>query len=54
MKDGKPVPVMLDLYVSFRIYSNRTAANANPEVAAEDQKAGTQLPGPYSLKPLNQ
>jgi hypothetical protein len=54
MKDGKPVPVMLDLYVSFRIYSNRTAANANPEVAAEDKKAGKQLPGPYSLKPLNQ
>jgi hypothetical protein len=53
-KDGKPVAVMLDLYVSFRIYSNRTAANGNPEAAAEDKKAGKQLPGPYSLKPLSQ
>jgi hypothetical protein len=54
MKDGKPVPVMLDLYVSFRIYSNRTAANSNPEAAAEDKKGEKQLPGPYSLKPVTQ
>ena len=54
MKDGKPVPVMLDLYVSFRIYSNRTAVNSNPETAAEDKNGGKQLPGPYSLKPPTQ
>jgi len=45
---------MLDLYVSFRIYSNRTAVNGNPAAEGEDKKAGKQLPGPYSLKPLNQ
>ena len=54
MKDGKPVPVMLDLYVSFRIYSKRTAANSNPDPDAQDGKAAKQLPGPYSLKPLTQ
>jgi len=54
MKDGKPVPVMLDLYVSFRIYSNRTAATGKPETEAEDKKADKQLPGPYSLKPVSQ
>ncbi|MGA2851639.1 MAG: energy transducer TonB [Terracidiphilus sp.] len=53
-KGGKPVAVMLDLYVSFRIYSNRTAVNGNPAAEGEDKKAGKQLPGPYSLKPLNQ
>ena len=30
VKDGKPVPVLLDLVVEFRIYSNRTAVTANP------------------------
>ena len=53
IKDGKPVPVMLDLYVSFRIYSNRTAVAAKPDAEADDKKADKQLPGPYSLKPLN-
>ncbi len=54
IKDGKPVPVMLDLYVSFRIYSNRTAANSKPDAEAEDKKAEKQLPGPYSLKPVSE
>ena len=54
IKDGKPVPVMLDLYVSFRIYSHRTEVAAKPDPEGDDKKADKQLPGPYSLKPLNQ
>ncbi|MGA2219273.1 MAG: energy transducer TonB [Terracidiphilus sp.] len=51
-KDGKPVPVMLDLVVQFRIYSHRTAVTGKSgDEANSGQK---QLPGPYSLKPLNQ
>jgi TonB family protein len=50
-KDGKPVPVMLDLVVQFRIYSKRTAVSRKSgEEASSGQK---QLPGPYSLKPVN-
>lgn len=48
MKEGKPVPVLLDLVVEFRIYSKRTAA-----VAATPKEAGKavepSLPGPYSI-----
>ena len=50
IKDGQPVPVMLDLVVQFRIYSNRTAAKPdanNPEVAKPDEPT---LPGPYSVQ----
>jgi outer membrane biosynthesis protein TonB len=43
IKDGKPVPVMLDLVVEFRIYSKRTAVSANPTV----QPPESSLPGPY-------
>ncbi len=46
MKDGKPVPVMLDLVVEFRIYSKRTAVAATPG----EQPAGPSLPGPYSVQ----
>jgi outer membrane biosynthesis protein TonB len=49
VKDGKPVPVLLDLVVQFRIYSKRTeAATAAPSEAA-DKPAEPSLPGPYSL-----
>ena len=48
MKDGKPVPVELDLVVQFHIYSKLTSNTVNPD---EAQKAAPQLPGPYSLKP---
>ena len=48
LKDGKPVPVMLDLVVQFRIYSNRTAATSKPEPS--DKPAEPQLPGPYSVQ----
>ncbi|MGA9060343.1 MAG: energy transducer TonB [Terracidiphilus sp.] len=46
IKDGKPVPVMLDLVVEFRIYSMRTAVTA-PQ---SNQPAGASLPGPYSVQ----
>ncbi|MGO8756519.1 MAG: energy transducer TonB [Terracidiphilus sp.] len=45
IKDGKPVPVMLDLIVQFRIYSQRTAVATNPS----NEPAGPSLPGPYSV-----
>ena len=48
LKDGKPVPVMLDLVVQFRIYSNRTAAISKPEPMDEKKPTERQLPGPYS------
>jgi hypothetical protein len=49
VKDGKPVPVMLDLVVQFRIFSKRTAAQGAPETADKDKPAEPMLPGPYSV-----
>ncbi|MGA2085699.1 MAG: energy transducer TonB, partial [Terracidiphilus sp.] len=46
--DGKPVPVLLDLVVQFRIYSKRTNVHTVPEMA--DKPAEPQLPGPYSVQ----
>jgi len=46
IKDGKPVPVMLDLVVEFRIYSKRTAVSTNSAA----QPAAPSLPGPYSAQ----
>lgn len=51
IKDGKPVPVLLDLYVPFRIYSKRTDVAAKPE---EEKPSGPQLPGPYTLQEQKQ
>ena len=49
IKDGKPVPVLLDLVVQFRIYSKRTAVLSDPNKPAEG--AGEpSLPGPYSVQ----
>jgi outer membrane biosynthesis protein TonB len=48
IKDGKPVPVLLDLVVQFRIFSKRTAARRATE--ANEQPAGPVLPGPYSAQ----
>ena len=48
MKDGKPVPVLLDLVVQFRIFSNRTAVANQPESGGKP--AEPVLPGPYSLQ----
>jgi len=47
MKDGKPVPVILDLVVQFRIYSKRTNQPAKPETEAAS--SAPKLPGPYSV-----
>ncbi len=44
IKDGKPVPVLLDLVVQFRIYSKRTAVTGLPG----DKVA--QTPGPYTVQ----
>jgi outer membrane biosynthesis protein TonB len=46
IKNGNPVPVMLDLVVEFRIYSKRTAVTGNPS----QQPASPSLPGPYSTQ----
>jgi len=48
VKDGKPVPVLLDLVVQFRIYSKRTAVMGVPEPA--DKQDAPVLPGPYSAQ----
>jgi TonB family protein len=48
IKDGKPVPVLLDLVVEFRIYSKRTDVASTPETANPSSKP--QLPGPYSVE----
>jgi outer membrane biosynthesis protein TonB len=48
VKDGKPVPVALDLVVSFRIYSKRTSQPA-PTDASQKQGAPV-LPGPYTVE----
>jgi outer membrane biosynthesis protein TonB len=48
MKDGKPVPVALDLVVSFRIYSNRTSQTAAQQAA--EGPAQQVLPGPFSVQ----
>ena len=46
IKDGKPVPVLLNLVVEFRIYSQRTGVTANPS----QQPPESSLPGPYSVQ----
>jgi TonB family protein len=53
VKDGKPVPVALDLMVEFRIFSKRTDVAASPDTTAAvaDQHGSTSLPGPYSANP---
>jgi TonB family protein len=54
IKDGKPVPVLLDLVVQFRIYSKRTAVTRQPETEAKPEAAtkpaAPALPGPYSVQ----
>ena len=47
MKDGKPVPVLIDLVVQFRIFSNRTN---QPGKANDTAESEPKLPGPYSVK----
>ena len=47
IKDGKPVPVLLDLVVQFRIYSKRTAVESRSGTKAEQEPV---LPGPYTVQ----
>ncbi len=49
VKDGKPVAVLLDLVVQFRIFDKRTDVPTPPE--ATGKGAPPVLPGPYSLAP---
>ncbi|MGA7245820.1 MAG: energy transducer TonB [Terracidiphilus sp.] len=44
MKDGKPVPVALDVVVSFRIYSKRTSQPGTPATTDPTR------PGPYTVR----
>ena len=48
VKDGKPVAVMLNMVVEFRIYSERTAMESKP--AHEQASEAQSLPGPYSVQ----
>lgn len=48
IKDGKPVSVLLDLIVQFRIYSHRTEVTRAP--GQEDNPAAPILPGPYTAE----
>lgn len=52
MKGGKPVPVVVDLFVQFRIFSKRTEASSATEAAsaAANPSEGPSLPGPYSAE----
>ncbi|MGD0802022.1 MAG: energy transducer TonB [Terracidiphilus sp.] len=47
IKDGQPVPVLLNLDVPFRIFSKRTNTQAAPQ--PPDKPAEPTLPGPYSV-----
>jgi len=48
VKDGKPVPVMLNMVVEFRIYSKRTAVESKP--SPDKAPDAPVLPGPYSVQ----
>jgi TonB family protein len=52
LKNGKPVPVLLDLVVEFRIYSKRTSPPGEPADAPQQPDKASQpaLPGPYSVQ----
>jgi hypothetical protein len=59
IKDGKPVPVLLDLIVEFQIYSGLTGGSSKPAPGDRaavadrpepgDQPSAPVLPGPYSV-----
>jgi TonB family protein len=49
VKNGQPVPVMLDLVVQFRIFSKRTAVMSTPDPEDKDKPKAPILPGPYSV-----
>jgi len=47
IKDGKPVPVLLDLIVEFHIYSGLTSGSS--KTAQGGKPTASILPGPYSV-----
>jgi hypothetical protein len=47
MKNGRPVPVLLDLVVQFHIFSNLTGAKSK---AGKDTLDDAALPGPFSAQ----
>jgi TonB family protein len=53
VKDGQPVPVMLDLVVQFRIFSKRTAVTSTPDPDEKTKPTTPALPGPYSVQHPN-
>jgi hypothetical protein len=53
IKDGQPVPVMLDLVVQFRIFSKRTAVMSTPDSDEKSTPSAPTLPGPYSVPHTN-
>ena len=53
LKQGQPVPVLVDLTVQFRIYSKLTTASAAAQTDAAKSPAPV-LPGPYSTSPKPQ
>lgn len=53
VKEGKPVPVLLDLVVQFRIFSKRTAVASTPPPPGAPPAAAI-LPGPYTINALRQ
>jgi hypothetical protein len=52
MKGGRPVPVVLDVSVQFRIFSRRTAVATDPANSGLDGKP--KLPGPYTARELQE
>ncbi|MBS1804415.1 MAG: energy transducer TonB [Acidobacteria bacterium] len=53
LKAGKPVPVAIDLIVSFRIYSKRTSQSAaHATVDDETDASANTRPGPYTAHAL--
>lgn len=52
VKDGKPVPVLVDLVVEFRIFSKRTGTESSTGASAARlaQPDAPPLPGPYSAE----
>ena len=55
-KDGQPVPVVVDLVVTFRIYSNRTRGGQvnDPSTQAAGGNSGAASPGSHAgNRPVN-
>ncbi len=48
IKDGKPVPVLLNMVFEFRIYSKRTEVESKP--SPDQAPEAPSLPGPYSVQ----